>query len=130
MPRTTADILAHADELAARFESHTPVPDNVRDAGALRSLADTVVDAARAERAVRDAVAAARTDGLVSRLNERPGPGPSLVLLMVLPSPAWAPPRGPYRSMNRSPRVSSAPRAPLASRSPPGCRSLLSTGCC
>lgn len=63
MPRSTADILAHADALAARFEAHSPDPDNIRDAGALRHLAHAVVEAANAERAVGDAVAAARADG-------------------------------------------------------------------
>lgn len=63
MPRTTAEILAHADELAARFENHTPDPANIRDAATLRELAKAVVDAAAAERAVHAAVTAARGDG-------------------------------------------------------------------
>lgn len=63
MPRTTADILAHADELADRFEAHVPDPARIRDATTLRLLADAVVTAAHAAEAVETAVAAARADG-------------------------------------------------------------------
>ncbi len=62
MPRTAREIIAHTDELAARFEDHDP-GDDVRDAPALRGVRDAELARAAAERQVTDAVAAARADG-------------------------------------------------------------------
>jgi len=63
MPRSTQEILAHADELAARFEDHDPEPGSVDDAGALRGLRTAFRDRADAERQLVVAVAVARTEG-------------------------------------------------------------------
>ena len=38
MPRTVEEILAHADELAARFEEHEPRPENELDVDAITAL--------------------------------------------------------------------------------------------
>ena len=38
MPRTVDEILQHADELAARFESYEPNPADELDAGAVALL--------------------------------------------------------------------------------------------
>ncbi|GAD82781.1 hypothetical protein NCAST_13_00540 [Nocardia asteroides NBRC 15531] len=64
MPRTTKDILAHADELAKRFENYEPRVDDQRDPAALAALRAAVVARAEAERQVIDGVAAARERGV------------------------------------------------------------------
>ena len=61
MPRTTEEILAHADQLARRFEEHEP--DGGRDATTLRELARAFEVRARAEADLASAVATARADG-------------------------------------------------------------------
>lgn len=61
MPRTTQEILDHAEELAARFEHAEP--HDLRDAGALRAVRDAFLRRAEAERVLRDAVVTARHDG-------------------------------------------------------------------
>jgi len=61
MPRTTQEILDHADELAARFEQADP--DALRDATALQAVRDAFMARAESERALRDAVVQARHDG-------------------------------------------------------------------
>ncbi len=38
MPHTVDEILAHADEFAARFESYEPIPANELDASAITLL--------------------------------------------------------------------------------------------
>ncbi|MHB1432009.1 MAG: hypothetical protein ACYCVZ_07830 [Streptosporangiaceae bacterium] len=63
MPRSTEEILAHADDLARRFEEHKPVPGRVLDAGALRDIAAAIGHRARAERDIARAVGQARADG-------------------------------------------------------------------
>jgi len=63
MPRSAKEILAHADELARRFEDHEPAPGEVRDASALRAVADAFTRRADSERALAKAVRAARADG-------------------------------------------------------------------
>lgn len=63
MPRTMYEILAHADELAARFEDHEPDLRRVDDATALRSLRTAVLARAEADRAVATAVSDARETG-------------------------------------------------------------------
>jgi hypothetical protein len=63
MPRSAREILARADELARRFEDHEPAPGEVRDASALRDVADAFARRAASERALAEAVLAARAEG-------------------------------------------------------------------
>ena len=63
MPRSAREILAHADELARRFEDHDPAPGEVRDASALRAVAEAFGRRAASEGALTKAVHAARADG-------------------------------------------------------------------
>jgi len=49
MPRTVDEILQHADELAARFESYEPNPDDELDAGAAALLRAAVAERSEAE---------------------------------------------------------------------------------
>lgn len=63
MPRTTQEILDHADELAARFEQHEPAHDAAGDASALAEVRAACPDRAAAERQLVDAVIKARHDG-------------------------------------------------------------------
>ena len=64
MPRTVDEILAHADELAARFENYEPNPADEVDAEALARLRAAVAERSQAERHMIDAVAKARTAGM------------------------------------------------------------------
>ena len=50
MPRSVDDILKHADELAARFESYEPEPDQEMDGGAVAALRGAVQERSEAER--------------------------------------------------------------------------------
>ena len=63
MPRSAEEILARAEELARRFEDHVPVPGDVRDAAALRAVADAFARRAASERALAAAVHTARAEG-------------------------------------------------------------------
>lgn len=63
MPRTTAEIAAHADELARRFEEADPAPGAVRDATALRLLSHAVIARSQADQVVAVSVELARNDG-------------------------------------------------------------------
>jgi hypothetical protein len=63
MPRSVKDILEHADNLARRFEEYDPSPDDERDPVAYLALHEAALGRSRAERAVQDAVAAARQRG-------------------------------------------------------------------
>jgi hypothetical protein len=63
MPRSFKAILKHADELAARFDEMQPTPGGVRDARSLRDLREAVLNRARAEAGVADAVTVARAEG-------------------------------------------------------------------
>lgn len=63
MPRSTEQILAHADELARRFAEHEPADDRIVDARALRDIAAAMERRAVAERDVADAVTVARAEG-------------------------------------------------------------------
>lgn len=63
MPRTVAELLDQADELAVRFELHEPDPANVTDAAALRAVRQAFQARAEAERNLADAVAVARAEG-------------------------------------------------------------------
>ncbi|NCY16837.1 MAG: hypothetical protein EBX39_08720 [Actinobacteria bacterium] len=61
MPRTLAEILEHADSLAARFETQE---FEMRDAVHLRNLIAAVENRASAEASIDAAVRAAREDGI------------------------------------------------------------------
>jgi hypothetical protein len=63
MPRSAKEILARADELARRFEDYEPEPGDLRDAAALRDIADAFTRLAAAERDLADAVHVARGGG-------------------------------------------------------------------
>lgn len=63
MPRSAEEILARAEELARRFADHEPAPGDVRDAAALRAVAEAFVQQAASERALAVAVQIARAKG-------------------------------------------------------------------
>lgn len=63
MPRTIEEITNQAEELAARFESHDPDADDIRDARALRELRQAFLARAKAEQRVTTAVEKARGEG-------------------------------------------------------------------
>lgn len=63
MPRSAEEILARAEKLARRFEDHEPAPGDVRDAAALRAVADAFAERAASERALAAAVHTARAEG-------------------------------------------------------------------
>lgn len=63
MPRSTDEILAHADELAKRFEDFDPGDDHGSDAHALREIRHAFARRAEAEREINEAVAVARAEG-------------------------------------------------------------------
>lgn len=60
MPKSTQEILDHADELSAAFDI---LGESVKDATALRALRGAVITRGNAERAVQQAVRAARQAG-------------------------------------------------------------------
>ena len=64
MPRTVEEILAHADELAARFEAYDPNPGDELDVTAIGQLRAAVAEQSAAERHLLDAVEAAREAGM------------------------------------------------------------------
>lgn len=64
MPRTVEEILAHADELAARFEDYEPADADEIDVAALTALRQAVSERSLAERHVLAAVRQARAAGL------------------------------------------------------------------
>lgn len=61
MPRTVREIMEQADELADRFESHSP--DAGKDAAELRKVRRAFVARARAEQDLAEAVSVARAKG-------------------------------------------------------------------
>lgn len=63
MPRTVEELLAHADELAARFEQYGPRPEDELDVDTITTLRAAVAEQPAAERHVIDAVRAARRGG-------------------------------------------------------------------
>ena len=63
MPRTVAEILEQADELAARFEAHEPDASGVNDAASLRAVRGAFQARAEAERLLANAVSVARAEG-------------------------------------------------------------------
>ncbi|GAA5595013.1 hypothetical protein [Kocuria rhizophila] len=64
MPRTVEEILAHADELAARFEQYEQWPEDELDVDAITALREAVAEQSVAERHVIDAVRTARHAGM------------------------------------------------------------------
>lgn len=64
MPRTVDEILAHADELAARFEQYDPKDADELDVAAVAALRSAVQERSVAERHIVDAVRQARQAGL------------------------------------------------------------------
>ena len=64
MPRTVEEILRHADELAARFESYEPNPADELDTGAVALLRAAVAERSQAERHLIDAIRKAREAGM------------------------------------------------------------------
>lgn len=64
MPRTVDEILQHADELAARFESYEPNPADELDPGAVALLRAAVAERSQAERHLIDAIRKAREAGM------------------------------------------------------------------
>ena len=64
MPRKVEEILQHAEELAARFESYEPDPADELDAGALALLRAAVLERSDAERHLIEAVRKAREAGM------------------------------------------------------------------
>lgn len=63
MPRTLADILAHASEIATEMHDFEPTEQNRRDPAPLLDLRRAVVARADAEKAVAKSVAAMRDAG-------------------------------------------------------------------
>jgi hypothetical protein len=63
MPRTVAEILAHADELARRFEDGNLGPGREVDGASLRAVRVAFEQKARAEQDLTDVVTVARAEG-------------------------------------------------------------------
>ncbi|MEL4504793.1 hypothetical protein AAEX63_08145 [Luteococcus sp. H138] len=64
MPRTVEEILAHADQLAARFENYEPAEADELDLTAVNALRAAVAEQSAAERHVLEAVRTARQAGM------------------------------------------------------------------
>lgn len=64
VPRSVEEILAHADELATRFENYEPNPADEVDAEAVAQLRAAVAERSQAERHMLDAVIKARGAGM------------------------------------------------------------------
>jgi hypothetical protein len=64
MPRTVDEILAHADELAERFENYDPRDADELDRAAVADLRSATQERSTAERHVLDAVRRARSAGM------------------------------------------------------------------
>lgn len=60
MPRSVEEILAHADELATRFENYEPDPNDELDPRAVTALRSAVMERSEAERHLIEAVRQAR----------------------------------------------------------------------
>ncbi|MCY3804885.1 MAG: hypothetical protein OXG55_12785 [bacterium] len=76
MPRTIQDILDHADEVAARLEAYEPCAADERPVEEFL-LEQAVLERARGEREVADAVGAARVKGVTwQRIGEILGTSP------------------------------------------------------
>ena len=64
MPRTVEEILAHADELAEKFENYEPREGDELDPHAVALLRAAVAERSEAERHVLEAIRTARAAGL------------------------------------------------------------------
>ncbi len=64
MPRTVEEILAHADELAARFEDYEPDPNDQINPEAMMALRAAVMEQSSAERHLLEAIGRARNSGM------------------------------------------------------------------
>ena len=64
MPRTVEEILAHADELAKRFENYEPSPDDELDPAVVALLRAAVAERSAAEKHLLEVVQEARNAGL------------------------------------------------------------------
>lgn len=64
VPRTVEEILAHADELAARFENYEPDMADQLDVSAVAELRSAVAQRSTAERHLVDAIGSARRSGM------------------------------------------------------------------
>lgn len=64
MPRKVEEILAHADELSARFENYEPDPADELDPEAVAALRAAISERSAAERHLFAAVRQARKAGL------------------------------------------------------------------
>ncbi|MDO5668590.1 MAG: hypothetical protein Q4G50_01155 [Corynebacterium sp.] len=64
MPRTVEEILAHADELATRFENYEPSEREQLNVEALQSLLAAVAEQSSAERHLLEAIRTARKSGM------------------------------------------------------------------
>lgn len=60
MPRSLEEIIAHADDIADAFEAYEPAPEDEGKASPLVALRLAAVRRAKADRALLDAVSAAR----------------------------------------------------------------------
>lgn len=63
MPRSVEEIIAHADEYAARFENYEPRVEDELPCGAVHLLREAVKARSSAERQILEAVIAAREIG-------------------------------------------------------------------
>jgi hypothetical protein len=64
MPRSVDEILAHADQLAGRFEDYDPNPDDELTREAVTALRAAVQARSAAERELLEAIRGARHEGM------------------------------------------------------------------
>ncbi len=64
MPKTAAEIIAHADQLGQRFQDYTPTHSDLAEAEALAGVHKAALGRGQAETQVLDAVAVARQAGV------------------------------------------------------------------
>ena len=64
MPRSVDEILAHADELASRFEKYDPQPADEVDVQVVQEIRAAVSEKSAAERHLVEAVRGARRVGM------------------------------------------------------------------
>ena len=60
LPKSTKEIIDHAESLVQRFENYEPRPEDARDGTPYRALERAVHERAKAARAIAEAVAAMR----------------------------------------------------------------------
>lgn len=64
MPRTLEEILAHADDLASKFEEYEPNDADEIDVDVMQALRAAVLERSNAERHLVDAIQHARDAGM------------------------------------------------------------------